>query len=371
MTTNRRIAIILLLIGTISSQAQMNLQQNAVVAIADNTQLTLSADMISYGSIINHGTLNVHNQWTNYGLYESNGDTVRFVGGQQQVVNHNGGSFDVVMMDGAGILLESDARITGLLILDRGYIRPETNVQLVLAENALVENASEASHVKGRLIAEGTGDKFYPIGCESFYMPAWLHSSDGNNSIAGLEVMEPNPVSEVSRGISRVFPEAYWQLSMADGDMQDTRISLSYNHFATVNPQMLVVAELSETGNVFQSIGNGNLDADQSMVTSRDAITGSLFTLAEIDGLITISNVISPNGDNVNDYLYIANIEEFPENEILIFNRAGLQIYRDQHYNNTWNGTVDDNPLPAGSYFCVVKLSDLSLSYSQTITIVR
>jgi gliding motility-associated-like protein len=202
-------------------------------------------------------------------------------------------------------------------------------------------------------------------------MPAWLHSSDGNNSIAGLEVMEPNPVSEVSRGISRVFPEAYWQLSMADGDMQDTRISLSYNHFATVNPQMLVVAELSETGNVFQSIGNGNLDADQSMVTSRDAITGSLFTLAEIDGLITISNVISPNGDNVNDYLYIANIEEFPENEILIFNRAGLQIYRDQHYNNTWNGTVDDNPLPAGSYFCVVKLSDLSLSYSQTITIVR
>jgi gliding motility-associated-like protein len=371
MTTFFKLIFIVSLIHASILCAQIRVEQNAVLTISNNTLVSCATSVFNSGRISNSGTINLGYDWINNGEYLASDDTIRFTGVNNQQVDCNGYGFSNVILDGEGIHVISDLTISNSLILNRGYIRPIPLAEFRLGENAVIENASVTSHIKGRLIWNGTGDKFYPVGTEGNYLPAWLHIQTSDNVSDGLEVFEPNLITGVQNGIARVFSEAYWQMSVLSGDITDTRISLSYEHFPVSEPEMLAVAELSNTGMSYRSLGCGAIDEYASVITSREEISGSIFTIAEIDGLITICNVISPNGDAINDYLFIANIEEFPENEVMIFNRAGQLLYTEESYRNTWDGSIDGKFLPAGNYYCIVKLSDILHTYSQTITIVR
>jgi gliding motility-associated-like protein len=50
-------------------------------------------------------------------------------------------------------------------------------------------------------------------------------------------------------------------------------------------------------------------------------------------------NVITPNGDNVNDVLYIQSLK--PNTAISILNRWGVVVYSSVNYLNDWNGKDD------------------------------
>ena len=71
-----------------------------------------------------------------------------------------------------------------------------------------------------------------------------------------------------------------------------------------------------------------------------------------------IYNAISPNGDGLNDFLIIRNIELYPENEIYIFNRWNQKVYETTGYGV--NGNIFDGShqktkriLPVGTYFYI------------------
>ena len=69
-------------------------------------------------------------------------------------------------------------------------------------------------------------------------------------------------------------------------------------------------------------------------------------------------NVITPNGDGVNDYLIFPCLESgaYLNNEIIIFNQWGDQVYRDYNYQNDWSGTYNGKDLPVGTYYYVLFL---------------
>ena len=74
---------------------------------------------------------------------------------------------------------------------------------------------------------------------------------------------------------------------------------------------------------------------------------------------IVIFTAVSPNGDRVNDNFHIGGIEEYPDNELLIFNRWGNKVFETEGYENDWNGKwSDDREVPDGTYFYVLKLND-------------
>ena len=70
------------------------------------------------------------------------------------------------------------------------------------------------------------------------------------------------------------------------------------------------------------------------------------------DGLI-VNDVLTPNGDGMNDTWEIANIERFPNTTIRVFSRWGNEVFSTNNYNNDWGGTSDSGGdiLPTGSYF--------------------
>jgi len=75
---------------------------------------------------------------------------------------------------------------------------------------------------------------------------------------------------------------------------------------------------------------------------------------------IVIYNGFTPNGDGTNDKWIIENLENYPDNEVLIFNRWGDKLLYMEDYDNTtvyWDGNNDQGkPLPDGTYYYVINI---------------
>ena len=71
---------------------------------------------------------------------------------------------------------------------------------------------------------------------------------------------------------------------------------------------------------------------------------------------IKISEFVSPNGDGINDFFEIQNIENHPNNELLIYTRSGVVIFSTRNYRNNWSGTTDNGLVPEGSYYFTLDL---------------
>jgi len=88
----------------------------------------------------------------------------------------------------------------------------------------------------------------------------------------------------------------------------------------------------------------------------------------EIMGL-QIPNVFTPNGDGVNDTFVIPQLTNYPDNEIIIFNRWGNSVYQKSGYLNDWTG----EGLNEGTYFYILKVrsKDKVDVYKGYITLLR
>ena len=58
---------------------------------------------------------------------------------------------------------------------------------------------------------------------------------------------------------------------------------------------------------------------------------------------IQIAEAITPNGDGINDYWIINNIENYTNSIIHVFNRWGTEVYSARNYQNNWDGHYKDN----------------------------
>ena len=79
-------------------------------------------------------------------------------------------------------------------------------------------------------------------------------------------------------------------------------------------------------------------------------------------------NAMSANGDDKNDYFHIVGIENYPDNQVTIYNRNGEKVFTISHYDNrqrAFKGIVEgevslSNPayLPQDTYFYLIKYYD-------------
>lgn len=77
------------------------------------------------------------------------------------------------------------------------------------------------------------------------------------------------------------------------------------------------------------------------------------FTKLNVGALtINIPNLFTPNGDGVNDALEISGLEHFSENDLVIVNRWGNEVFETTNYQNNWVG----EGLNEGTYFYVLRV---------------
>ena len=75
---------------------------------------------------------------------------------------------------------------------------------------------------------------------------------------------------------------------------------------------------------------------------------------------VTPLEVITPNDDGINDTWIIISIEDYPENEVFIFDRWGQRVYHKKGYDNTdgWNVKYIGSNLPVTTYYYVLKIEN-------------
>ncbi|RED19439.1 gliding motility-associated-like protein [Flavobacterium cutihirudinis] len=91
---------------------------------------------------------------------------------------------------------------------------------------------------------------------------------------------------------------------------------------------------------------------------------------------LIIYNALSPNGDDKNEFFHIKGIDNYPDNEVEIYNRWGIRVYSTKSYNendNVFKGysegrsTINPNEkLPDGTYFYVLRYVKENKNYTQT-----
>ncbi|MCI4667307.1 MAG: gliding motility-associated C-terminal domain-containing protein [Bacteroidia bacterium] len=81
----------------------------------------------------------------------------------------------------------------------------------------------------------------------------------------------------------------------------------------------------------------------------------------------------SPNGDGVNDFFELPCLESFDNHVLEVYNRWGQLLYTQQNYQQNWDGTVEGNSLPDGSYFWIATLTigNRTVQLNGTLVIVR
>jgi gliding motility-associated-like protein len=92
--------------------------------------------------------------------------------------------------------------------------------------------------------------------------------------------------------------------------------------------------------------------------------------LSDISG--PIPEVFSPNGDGVNDYFIIPDIDYFTNNTLVIYNRWGNLVYAVDGYVGQWDGSSSENEqLTDGTYYYILDLGNEKEPYTGFIMIHR
>ena len=141
--------------------------------------------------------------------------------------------------------------------------------------------------------------------------------------------------------------------------------NVPYPHFPI---SVIILPNTNVVG--FQVSGSSTSDTPAKLILAGQAST-TLTDMRVKPGTITILNKriiefmsVSANGDNINDFSSIQNIEKYPNNEVDIVDRWGVLVWRGKGYNNediafkgrSNQGNVYD--LPNGTYYYVIRFYD-------------
>jgi gliding motility-associated-like protein len=84
-----------------------------------------------------------------------------------------------------------------------------------------------------------------------------------------------------------------------------------------------------------------------------------------------IPNIFTPNGDGVNDTWIIQHLDKYTACKVSIFNRYGQKVFESTGYTTPWNGTMNGQPLPFGTYYYVIEPGGLLKPFTGYVTIIK
>ena len=153
-------------------------------------------------------------------------------------------------------------------------------------------------------------------------------------------------------GISGQFNAADGSLTLAGGaslaEYQNALRSITYENTNDL-------ANL-DTRDVEFIISDGELNSEPYALE---------IVLEEVTDPVIVYQVVTPDGDAMNDTWVIDGIEQYPSNTVSVFNRYNSMVYTKNGYENSvnpWSGTANsglgNGPLPDGTYFYTVDLGD-------------
>jgi len=166
-------------------------------------------------------------------------------------------------------------------------------------------------------------------------------------------------------------------IELAPGEEDSTTFTAIYSITQSDIEQLFVdnqalVSGVDQDGNVIDDLSddpNDPTDNDVNGDGEPDDVTRTIIPNVLADEDIIIYNVMTPNGDGLNDIFMIQNIDRYPDNKVQIFNRWGVEVYSTEGYSidngNVFSGFSDGRAtvrrgerLPTGTYYYLIEYED-------------
>ncbi len=88
-------------------------------------------------------------------------------------------------------------------------------------------------------------------------------------------------------------------------------------------------------------------------------------------GNVDVPNAFTPNGDGFNDTWLIPLLKNNPYCSVEVYTRYGQLVFKSIGYKKNWDGTYNNQALPMGTYYYIIKTSPGANSLSGSVLIIR
>jgi gliding motility-associated-like protein len=166
------------------------------------------------------------------------------------------------------------------------------------------------------------------------------------------------------------------QVITLDEDCQvvlpDYTLTMNISDYCDASP---IITQNPAAGEVYTNVGTMQVyvmveDASGNVDTCFFNVSIETDASSGCDDVLIIADLLTPNGDGINDTWKVEEYSMIDGCTVTIFNRWGQKLYQTNSYQNEWDGTKDGKNLPDGAYFYVIEC-DGEVSYKGPVTLMR
>jgi hypothetical protein len=355
-----RITIAIFLIAVISdfSQAQVVIGANTSLASAANTDIVIN----SAGNLVNNSTFDFASTNLQIDLSES----ASVISGNWNLKRFRLNTTGIINVSG-------NFTVTQRLDLSSGILHSQTGkISYTGPSNGLSINASGASYIDGAFYQTGNGDRIFPIGTATTFAPIRFleirtDAEIGVQAFGGNPQLQPDNVK-----VLEIVTGRYWKITTADPTKIDSRVNVGLQGVTIPTDGMPVVVQADQVNIPASDLGNSSSNADN--ITSDRPVTASLLAIGkESEIKVRVHDLITPfTKDEINDALYVENIERFNFRKVTLLDRWGVVIRVWDEYTNI--NSFDFGTLSPGNYMCIVEYGNAggkTSTLSQMVTVLK
>ncbi len=237
-----------------------------------------------------------------------------------------------------------------------------------------------------------TDSYLYPVGSlltgTVVYRPVDLTPSAIDHNAFGVRMVSGSPdqsgitmsASSVS-GMNTAFNELFYHTATRKDDIGTASADLGINYIPGVDGDWAAIAFTDFKQNTWRNAGQALPSTNNGMsvltrpIWSFDRPEDKNFVLFYEEGLPdTLPNVVTIDGDGINDQFHIknSNVKEF---NIKVFNRWGVLVFESTAPSIDWDGkTIAGADVPTGTYFYSLKaitVSDKEITRNGFLELIR
>lgn len=347
--------------------------------------------LYNFGNIKIHdqGVLGFHTHLINDGNFENNEGFAGFYHAENEltVSGNNRAVFkDLEIAVVNDLILETSLGVrTSIDFIAGRIITPRDNLLVTLdfLDDSIFFDTNSDRYIDGYSQRIGMGGFLFPVGDNFRFSPVGIEPelSSTTSFVAAYFFENPNSPSTFSTEfntenfesiLSIVNDKEFWDVN---GDIA-TNVFLSWDEASAVTILADKIEDLRVVGFSIEkqqwvNLGNdsttgslidGNIKSAAFIPNEYEIIT--LGSVLEAGADIVVYDIVTPNNDGFNDTFIIKGLDAYPENEVFIYNRWGVEVYSKKRYDNTFEGisearaTVEEQrKLPVGTYYYVIKIS--------------
>ncbi|WP_324024262.1 gliding motility-associated C-terminal domain-containing protein [Maribacter sp. BPC-D8] len=363
-----------------------------IIFIGVVTQKSEAQNIRNFGDLrIHHsGQMGFFSSLENDGLFNNSKGLVGFYGNYQNIISGSisPNFYDFEINSDKGIFLQMPISVsnnTNFVYGNISTLKTDNSNFLELISTSFYNGETNFSKVNGFISISDIPNFLFPIGDEFYLRPLGIDTQSTNTSYKSAYHFE-NATQIYSNNIQKntnllfVNENEYWVLE----GKSPTLITIGWNERSELRNFTDDISKITIVGFdkelklwIDMSTVERTGDLEEGFITSKefnpDDFSALTFGILKNNSPISHKGyhyLVSPNGDGINDFLFIPELSDFEYNHLQIFDRNGLKVFEQENYTNEFDGEAGSNllaikkknGLPQGIYYYLITVGDKNLT---------